>query len=133
MKFVSGTVAIGKGLLLGALVVLAGSGAMVAAEEPQISADIGPCWVAFTVTDAAHKPVYLAKIHTIIRYGFLNKRKTELELQTDTNGKGKFTGLPHEVKKPIEFDITYKDQNKTVTHDPATNCHQNMEVELGSK
>jgi hypothetical protein len=106
---------------------------LCAAQEPQISADVGPCWVDFTVTDAAHKPVYLAKIHTTIRYGFLNKRKTELELQTDTNGKGKFTGLPHEVKKPIEFDVTYKDQSKTVTHDPATNCHASMEVELGSR
>lgn len=104
-----------------------------AADEPQISADIGPCWVDFTVTDATHKPVYLAKIHTLIRYGFLNSRKTELELSTDTNGKGKFTGLPHAVKKPIVFDITYKDLSKMVTHDPGTNCHQSLDVELGSK
>jgi hypothetical protein len=104
-----------------------------AAQEPQISADIGPCWVDFTVSDAAKKPVYLAKIHTLIRYGFLSTRKTELELQTNVNGKGKFTGLPHEVKKPIVFDVQYKDQTKTVTHDPATNCHATVEVQLGSK
>jgi hypothetical protein len=104
-----------------------------AAEEPQISADIGPCWVDFTVKDAAKKPVYLAKIHTLIRYGFLSTRKTELELQTDVNGKGKFTGLPHQVKKPIVFDVQYKEQTKTVTHDPATNCHAPIEVVLGSK
>ena len=103
------------------------------AEEPQISADIGPCWVSFTVTDAAKKPVYLAKIHTLIRYGFLSTRKTELELQTDVNGKGRFTGLPHQVKKPIVFDVQFKDQTKTVTHDPATNCHAPIEVVLGSK
>jgi SET domain-containing protein len=77
--------------------------------------------------------VYLAKIHTVIRYGFLSKRKTELELQTDVNGKGKFTGLPHEVKKLIEFTVEYKGQTKTITHDPATNCHAAIEVELGSK
>ena len=104
-----------------------------AAEEPQISADIGPCWVDFTVKDAAKKPVYLAKIHTLIRYGFLSTRKTELELQTDVNGKGKFAGLPHNVKKPIVFDVQYKDQTKTVTHDPATNCHAPIEVVLGTK
>ncbi|MBZ5628526.1 MAG: hypothetical protein LAO06_06620 [Acidobacteriia bacterium] len=104
-----------------------------AADQPQLSADIGPCWVEFTVTDAAKKPVYLAKIHTIIRYGFLSKRKTELELSTDADGKGKFAGLPQEVKKPIEFTVSYKGQSKTVTHDPGTNCHQTMEVELGSK
>ena len=106
---------------------------LLAAEEPQISADLGPCWADFTVTDAAKKPVYLAKIHTIIRYGFLSKRKTELELQTDVNGKGRFVGLPQEVKKAIQFEITYKGQSKTVTHDPAANCHAPIEVELGSK
>ena len=116
----------------GALLLIMVSSAR-AADVPQISADIGPCWVDFTVTDAAKKPVYLAKIQTVIRYGFMSKRKVELELSTDANGKGKFTGLPHEVKKPIEFTVTYKDQTKTVTHDPGTNCHQTMEVELGSK
>jgi hypothetical protein len=104
-----------------------------AADVPQISADAGPCWIEFTVTDAAKKPVYLAKISTVVRFGFMSKRKTELELSTDSNGKGKFTGLPHEVKKPLAFTITYKDQLKTVTHDPAANCHAPVEVELGGK
>ena len=101
-----------------------------AADMPQLSADAGPCWVEFTATDAAGKPAYLAKIHTVVRYGFMNKRKTELDLSTDTNGKGKFTGLPHDVKKPLQFDITYKDTSKTETHDPATNCHALLEVKL---
>jgi hypothetical protein len=104
-----------------------------AADVPQLSADAGPCWVEFTVTDAAKKPVYLAKITTVVRFGFMSKRKTELELSTDANGKGKFTGLPHEVKKPIEFTISYQGQSKTVTHDPAANCHAPVDVELGSK
>jgi hypothetical protein len=63
----------------------------------------------------------------------MSKRKTELELSTDSNGKGKFTGLPHDVKKPLAFTITYKDQSRTVTHDPAANCHAAVEVELGSR
>ena len=104
-----------------------------AADVPQISADAGPCWVEFTVTDAAKKPVYLARINTVVRYGFMSKRKTELELSTDSNGKGKFTGLPHDVKKPLAFTITYQDQSKTVTHDPATNCHASLDVALASK
>jgi hypothetical protein len=119
-----------KVILLVCFVLCGGS---LAAEEPQINADIGPCWADFTVRDAAKKPVYLAKIQTLIRYGFLSTRKTELELQTDVNGKGKFTGLPHAVKKPIVFDVQYKDLTKTVMHDPATNCHAAIEVELGSK
>jgi hypothetical protein len=121
----------GKLILLIGFVLCGGS--LLAAEEPQISADIGPCWVDFTVRDAAKKPVYLAKIHTLIRYGFLSTRKMDLELQTDVNGKGKFTGLPHEVKKPIVFDVQYKEQSKMVTHDPGSNCHAAIEVELGSK
>jgi hypothetical protein len=104
-----------------------------AAEVPQLSADAGPCWVEFTVSDAANKPVYLAKINTVVRYGFMSKRKTDLELSTDSNGKGKFTGLPHDVKKPLTFAITYQDQVKTVTHDPATNCHASLDVALASK
>jgi hypothetical protein len=104
-----------------------------AADMPQLSADAGPCWVEFTVTDAARKPVYLAKINTVVRYGFLSKRKTELELSTDSHGKGRFTGLPHDVKKPLAFTITYRGQAKTVTHDPATNCHASLDVALGSK
>jgi hypothetical protein len=121
----------GKVILLVCLVLC--DAALCAAEEPQISADIGPCWVDFTVRDAARKPVYLARIHTLIRYGFLSTRKTELELRTDINGKGKFTGLPHEVKKPIVFDVEFKDKTKMVTHDPTSNCHAAIEVELGSK
>ena len=105
----------------------------IAADVPQVSADAGPCWVEFTVTNAANKPVYLAKINTVVRYGFMSKRKTELELSTDSNGKGKFTGLPHDVKKPLAFDITYQDQSKTVTHDPATNCHATFDVALDGK
>lgn len=104
-----------------------------AADVPQLSADAGPCWVDFTVTDAAKRPVYLAKINTVVRYGFMSKRKTELELSTDANGKGKFTGLPHDVKKPLAFTITYQDQSKTVTHDPATSCHATLEVALDGK
>ena len=42
----------------------------------------------------------------------------------------KFTGLPHDVKKPLAFTITYQDQSKTVTHDPATNCHAAFDVAL---
>ena len=115
------------------LFLVLGGSASGAADVPQLSADIGPCWVDFTVTDAAKKPVYLAKIQTVIRYGFMSKRKIDLQLSTDADGKGKFTGLPHDVKKPIEFTISYHGQSKTVMHDPAANCHATVEVELGSK
>ncbi|MBZ5511883.1 MAG: hypothetical protein LAN70_12035 [Acidobacteriia bacterium] len=117
-------------LIFCAAILLLIASTATAADIPQLSADAGPCWAEFTVTDAAHKPVYLAKINTIVRYGFMSKRKTELELSTDSNGRGKFTGLPHDVKKPLAFTITYQDQSKTVTHDPATNCHAAFDVAL---
>ncbi|MGZ4821240.1 MAG: hypothetical protein ACXVZM_06505 [Terriglobales bacterium] len=119
-------------ILIAAMLLASALGAH-GAEVPQLSADAGPCWAEFTVTDAANQPAYLAKIHTVVRYGFMSKRKTELDLLTDSNGKGKITGLPHEVKKPLEFTVTYKDQTKLVTYDPATNCHEVIEVKLGSK
>ena len=120
-------------LIFCAAILLLIASTATAADIPQLSADAGPCWAEFTVTDAAHKPVYLAKINTIVRYGFMSKRKTELELSTDSNGKGKFTGLPHDPKKPLAFTITYQDQSKTVRHDPATNCHATFDVSLASK
>lgn len=121
----------GKIVLFFCLVL--GGGTSRAADVPQLSADAGPCWVEFTVADAAKKPVYLAKITTVVRFGFMSKRKTELQLSTDSNGKGRFTGLPHDPKKPLAFTINYQDQSKTVTHDPATNCHASLDVALGSK
>jgi len=102
-------------------------------DVPQVSADAGPCWAEFTVFDTAKKPLYLAKITTVVRYGFMSKHKTELELSTDVNGKGKFAGLPHEVKKPLQFVFTYKDWSKALAHDPATNCHAVIDVYLGDK
>ena len=114
------------------VVIVVGASFACAADMPQISGDIGPCTAQFKVTNG-DKPVYDAKIHTIIRYGFLNKRKTELEIGTDAKGQAKFTGLPQEVKKPIEFMVRSQGMTKKVTHDPATNCRANFEVSLGAK
>ncbi len=109
------------------------SSLLLAADIPQVSADVGPCTANFTVSDSAQKPLYDAKIKSIVRYGFLSKRKVELEIGTDAAGKARFTGLPHEVKKPIEFTVRYKGMTKTITHDPAANCHANFDVALGAK
>jgi hypothetical protein len=119
--------------IFGAAMLLLITITAAASDVPQLSADAGPCWAEFTVTDAANKPVYLAKINTVVRYGFMSKRKTELQLSTDSNGKGRFTGLPHDIKKPLAFAITYQAQSKTVTHDPATNCHATFDVALDEK
>ena len=104
-----------------------------AADVPVIKGELGPCSADFTVTDSAHKPLYNAKIHVTVRYGFMNKRKTDLEIGTNSDGKARVEGLPDKVKKPLEFQIRHEQRVKSLTHDPAANCHANITVVLGTQ
>jgi hypothetical protein len=99
-------------------------------EVPSVNAELGPCWADFHVTDAAGKPVYNAKVHVLVRYGFMSKRKTELEVGTNSDGNARIAGLPQQVKKPLTFDVRFGDKRQTRTGDPAANCHANFPVEL---
>jgi hypothetical protein len=102
------------------------------ADVPTVSAGLGPCTADFTVTDASSKPVYNAKIHLKMKYGFMSKRDTELDVATDSNGKARMEGLPIKLKKPpMEFTIRKDAASQTVTADPATNCHSTFAVTLG--
>ena len=100
-------------------------------QVPHISADVGACWVDFKVTDAQSKPAYDAAIHVIVRYGFLSKRKTDLTVSTNYEGLARVSGLPAEVKQPLDFEITKNDVSQTISHDPAADCHARYEVKLG--
>jgi hypothetical protein len=99
----------------------------------EISADLGPCSVEFHVTDLAGAPLYNAEIKTTIRYGFLNKRKLELQAGTNADGRARFVKLPAQVKQPIEFQVQYKDQTASFSIDPGTDCHAERDVPLGKK
>ncbi len=102
------------------------------ADVPSVSAGMGPCTADFLVNDAANKPIFDAKIHTIVKYGFMSKRDTELEIGTDSNGRARIEGLPEKLKKPpMEFTISKGDANQSVTNDPAANCHPTFTVTLG--
>lgn len=102
------------------------------ADVPSVSAGMGPCTAEFVVNDASQKPVFDAKIHTIVKYGFMSKRDTELELGTDSDGRAKIEGLPEKLKKPpMEFTIKKGDATQSVTNDPAANCHPTFTVTLG--
>src|SRR5437879_187831 len=93
-------------VLAAAGLLLLVSGICVAAdtqEIPVVKAGLGPCSVDFTVEDGSHKPLYDAKIDVTIRYGFLSKRRTDLEVGTNGDGKARFEGLPSKVKKTLEF------------------------------
>src|SRR5947209_14259644 len=74
-------------------------------EVPVVDAGLGSCRADFTVKDGSDKPLYNAKISLTIRYGFLNKRKSEVEVGTNSDGKARVTGLPNLPKRPLDFLI----------------------------
>ena len=98
------------------------------ATVPTISADRGDCTAAFDVLDAKGKPVYQAAIHTLIRWGLAHK--TDLTVSTNYYGKAEFIRLPNYSKKPIQFDISSVDKQRTVYFDPGNQCHAQFTVEL---
>ena len=101
-----------------------------ATDIPVIKGDLGPCSADFTVTDAQNKPLYDAKIHVIVRYGFMSKRKSELEIGTNSDGKARIEGLPDKVKKPLEIKISHEEMSKIVTHDPGLECQASFNEAL---
>jgi hypothetical protein len=101
-----------------------------AADVPVVKGDLGPCSANFTVTDSADKPLYDAKIHVTVLYGFMNKRKSDFEVGTNSDGKARIEGLPEKVKKLLEFKIRHGGHNKSVMHDPANECQANFTVVL---
>ncbi len=119
-----------------AALLACGAGAQILvgnpADVPSVSAGTGPCTAEFIVNDASSKPVFDAKIHTIVKYGFMSKRDSEVEIGTDSNGRAKIEGLPEKLKKPpMEFTIKKGDATQSVTNDPAANCHPTFTVTLG--
>ncbi len=99
----------------------------------EISADLGTCRVDFKVTDMLGKPIYDAKIKTVIRYGFLGKRKLSLGVGTNADGRARFVKMPEQVRDPLEFEITHGSDSVIMTWDPATNCEAEYPVLLGAK
>lgn len=100
------------------------------AEVPVVKGDLGPCSADFTVTDSASKPLYDAKVHVTIVYGFMNKRKSDLDVGTNSDGKARIEGLPEKVKKILEFKIRHGEKTKSVLHDPANECRATFSVVL---
>jgi hypothetical protein len=120
-------------LFLSAILALVLWGAPIIAQSPEVpvvDAGIGSCRADFTVKDGAGKAVYNAKITGTIKYGFFSKRKTELEVGTNSDGKARITGLPNLPKKPLEFSIKSGDVSTTVTDDPSANCNAVFHVTL---
>jgi hypothetical protein len=105
--------------------------AMGAVDVPVVSADLGPCTADFTVWDSAKKPLYNAKVHVKIAYGFMSKRSQDLTIGTNSDGKARIEGIPDRLKKkPLEFQVSSGSQTKTVTQDPEVNCHASFDAVL---
>jgi hypothetical protein len=102
-------------------------------DVPSVSAGMGPCTADFTVVDASNKAVYNARIHVKVKYGFMSKRDSDLDLGTNSDGKAHIEGLPNKLKKPpLEYSIQYGGLSKSVTNDPAADCHPHFDVTLGN-
>jgi hypothetical protein len=121
-------------VLLAATALAAGGAALAGSGQdlPTVNGDLGSCSADFTVHDSSGKPIYDAKIDVTIRYGFMNKRQTELQLGTNSDGKARFTGLPNFPKKPLEFQITSGEASRSVTDDPSTDCSAKFDLTLAA-
>ena len=111
------------------------SGGLLAAQSPSpqipaVDGGLGSCRADFTVKDGSDKPVYNAKIHVLIKYGFLSKRKTELEVGTNSDGQASVTGLPNMPKKALEFTVKSGTVSKSITDNPSDNCNAKYDVTL---
>ena len=84
------------------------------AEVPVVDGKVGSCRADFTVKDEAGKPIYNATIKVTLRYGIFNKRRMDLEIGTNSDGKALIIGLPDSPRKPLEFQITSGTVSKSV-------------------
>ncbi|HTU35903.1 MAG TPA: hypothetical protein VMF66_19040 [Candidatus Acidoferrum sp.] len=106
--------------------------AVAGAQEdiPHVDGDIGTCSALFTVRDGSQKPIYNAKVDVSIHYGFMNKRKTDLEVATNADGKARVDGLPNFPRKPLDFVVHSGTVSEQVTDDPSATCDAKFDVTL---
>ena len=112
------------------LILLLFVSSCLAADAPKISADLGNCTADFHVTGADTKPIYNARVHTLIKYGAFGLRKTELEVRTDSTGQASVINLPNYSKKPITFDVSNGTATSTIEFSPDKECHAKYEITL---
>jgi hypothetical protein len=106
--------------------------------QPQHAEDVpvtdgaaGPCSVELTVTDSDAKPVFSALINVHVVYGFGGLHKLDMGVYTNTQGKGKFTGIPVKVRNPpLEFRATKGTLAGLATMNPASECQAKHEIVL---
>ena len=100
---------------------------------PVVDGGIGECSADFTINDTAGAPVYAAKIRVHIAYGFMYARKLDLEVGTNVDGKGRFTGLPERTKRGLFFEASEGDRTGNAFVDPAVTCKSQFTVTVRKK
>jgi hypothetical protein len=101
-------------------------------EVPAVDAGAGACSADFLVRDASGAALYDAQVSATIHYGFLGLHKIEVRVGTNGDGRARVTGLPAKTKKPLAFTVRSKHGVKSVTDEPAVNCHAQFDVRLGT-
>jgi hypothetical protein len=97
---------------------------------PVLDGGIGPCTADITITDANAAPVYAATVKVRIAYGFMNKRKLDLQLGTNVDGKARFTGLPDRIKHGFYFEATEGDRQGEAFDDPTNTCKAQLPITI---
>jgi hypothetical protein len=99
-------------------------------QVPSIDGGLGPCSVEVTVKRPGGKVVEGAKITVHIAYGFLNVRRLDLEVPTNTDGKARITGLPNNLKHGLLLHGSKDNLLGTAFVDPAKTCEAKHELVL---
>src|SRR5260370_40345488 len=99
-------------------------------EVPVVDGKVGSCKADFTVKDEAGKPIYNATIKVTLKYGLFNKRRMDLEIGTNGDGKARIICLPNSPTKPLAFQLTSGTVSQSVEDDPSTNCNAVYDVTL---
>lgn len=123
-------------MFLAALVLTLSALAQQPAEPPApematLKAGLGDCSADFTVTDADGAPVYGATITVSVRYGFMNLRRTDLEVGTNARGRARIEGLPAKAR-PLTYTIRRDAKGAIVQQDVSTLCTGVYDVSLKS-
>ena len=97
---------------------------------PSVDGGLGSCTADFTITDDAGKPVYSATIKVHIAYGFGSFHKLDLQVGTNVDGKGRFTGLPDRVKRGLYFEASEGDRTGNAFDDPSSTCKAQFAITI---
>src|SRR3954469_17990881 len=108
---------------------LVGLQASAPQEVPVLKANLGDCAADFTVRGAGGQPVYNATIHVRVRYGFMNVKRSDLEIGTNADGKARIEGLPSKAK-PLAYKIRKDNADGAATQDVEAMCTASFDVAL---